>query len=128
MRVIQLLSEHFASYRDTAQFEGREVCFYKRAQIFVADLWACFDGASPSLYHTYSASVTSSLTPSLSGFPFSPTGKGHGSFEDIDAITMFADYRVPQTLLYFGVLTYSDVLMEFLRTRTPFSIGFFLLA
>ncbi len=39
---------------------------YKRAQILVADLWAAFRGRS------------------------------YGAFVDIDSITMFADYRVPQ--------------------------------
>lgn len=39
------------------------VSFYKRAQILVGDVWACFKG------------------------------KDLGSFSDIDAVTMFADYR-----------------------------------
>lgn len=43
--------------------------FHKRVQILVADLWACFEG------------------------------QGHGKFDDIDHITMFADYRVPQVRL-----------------------------
>ena len=40
------------------------VSFYKRAQILVADIWACFEG------------------------------KDYGEFHDIDTITMFADYRL----------------------------------
>jgi hypothetical protein len=46
----------------------------KRAQIFVADIWACFEG------------------------------KSYGEFRDIDKITMFADYRVPQILSTLGAL------------------------
>jgi hypothetical protein len=38
----------------------------KRAQILIADVWACFNG------------------------------EAYGAFTDIDRITMFADYRVPQ--------------------------------
>lgn len=38
----------------------------KRPQILIADSWACFNGQS------------------------------YGEFHDIDQITMFADYRVPQ--------------------------------
>jgi len=57
------------------------VSFLKRAQIFAADLWRRFDG------------------------------QGYGEFHDIDTLTMFADYRVPQSLLYLGVLCYSDELM-----------------
>lgn len=41
-------------------FEGKTIRFYKRVQILVADLWACFGGES------------------------------YGRFEDIDEITMFA--------------------------------------
>ena len=44
-------------------FFSFEVTIYKRAQILVADIWACC-GA-----------------------------KGYGEFKDIDVITMFADYR-----------------------------------
>ena len=39
------------------------VAIYKRVQILVADIWACFEG------------------------------KGYGAFSDIESITMFADYR-----------------------------------
>lgn len=39
------------------------VSLYKRAQILIGDIWACFEG------------------------------KGLGKFDDIDTLTMFADYR-----------------------------------
>ncbi len=55
------------------------VSFYKRAQIFISDLWSLFEG------------------------------KGLGEFHDMDSLTMFPDYRVPQSLQYFGVLKYSEV-------------------
>ena len=55
---------------------------YKRVQILVADIWACFEG------------------------------KGIGEFTDIDSITMFADYRVPQILVHLGAMRYSDKLMK----------------
>ncbi|KAH8872059.1 Queuosine salvage protein [Schistosoma japonicum] len=51
--------------------------FLKRAQILVGDMWLCFEG------------------------------KGFGFFYDIEQITAFADYRVPQVLNYFGVIEYS---------------------
>lgn len=57
---MNLLVEHFPAFRDEGYFDGRLVRFYKRAQILVADLWACFEGES------------------------------YGSFVDIDKITMFA--------------------------------------
>jgi len=58
--LVNLLVEHFPCFRDEFRFEGKKVRFYKRAQILVADLWACFEG------------------------------ERYGRFEDIDKITMFA--------------------------------------
>lgn len=76
--------EKFTSFQDEGTFDGVRVSFYKRAQILVADLWSCFDG------------------------------KGLGHFEDIDMLTAFADYRVPQVLAYFGALCYSPQLSSLL--------------
>lgn len=42
-------------------------------------------------------------------------GQGNGWFEDIDIITMFADYRVPQVLVHFGAMSYDDHLMNLLQ-------------
>ncbi|XP_052013301.1 queuosine salvage protein isoform X3 [Apodemus sylvaticus] len=80
--LMHLIVENFPSYRDEAQFEGKRISFYKRAQILVADTWSVLEG------------------------------KGDGCFEDISSITMFADYRLPQILVYFGALKYSDDLLK----------------
>lgn len=69
------------------------LCFYKRAQILVADVWACF--ASIKRYR----------------------------FHDIDKLTMFADYRVPQMLAWLGAIKYSDKLMTQLRTGAEMDSG-----
>lgn len=37
-------------------------------------------------------------------------GKEIGEFTDIDNLTMFADYRVPQILYHFGALEYGEEL------------------
>ncbi|KAI4165536.1 MAG: hypothetical protein LQ342_000948 [Letrouitia transgressa] len=83
--LVNLLVAHFPCFNDVQHFEGREVRFYKRAQILVADLWACFEGES------------------------------YGEFRDIDTITMFADYRVPQMLHQLGCLRYSPNLEKHIR-------------
>lgn len=85
IKLLHLIVKNFECFRDEAEYKGRKVALYKRAQILVGDIWACFKG------------------------------EGLGYFSDIDEITMFADYRVPQTLLYFGVLKYDDCLSERLR-------------
>lgn len=76
--LVNLLVTHFPNFRDVATFHGREVKLLKRAQILVADVWACFDGAS------------------------------FGAFSDIhSALTMFPDYRIPQMLQGLHCLLYS---------------------
>ncbi|KAL1972967.1 hypothetical protein VTN31DRAFT_6509 [Thermomyces dupontii] len=83
--LVNLLAERFPCFRDEASLDGRRVRFYKRAQILVADLWACFEG------------------------------QGYGQFDDIDKLTMFADYRVPQMLHSLGSLLYSPRLESHIR-------------
>lgn len=75
--LVNLLVDHFPNFRDSTPFHGREVRLYKRAQILVADLWACFNGRS------------------------------YGAFDDIGVLTMFADYRIPQMLQGLHCLLYS---------------------
>ncbi|KAL2011024.1 hypothetical protein VTN00DRAFT_3742 [Thermoascus crustaceus] len=91
--LVNLLAENFPCFRDEAVFEGRRVRFYKRAQILVADLWACFEG------------------------------EGYGDFHDIDKITMFADYRIPQMLHQLGCLMYSPPLESHIRQLKPLPSG-----
>ncbi|KAH7114367.1 hypothetical protein B0J11DRAFT_496760 [Dendryphion nanum] len=83
--LVNLLAERFPCFNDEAKFERKKVRLLKRAQIFVADLWAAFDG------------------------------EGYGEFNDIHKITMFADYRVPQMLHSLGCLSYAPPLEKRIR-------------
>ncbi|EGE08008.1 Queuosine salvage protein [Trichophyton interdigitale] len=85
--LVNLLAQNFPCFRDESEFCGKKVRFYKRAQILVADLWACFQGQS------------------------------YGEFHDIDKITMFADYRIPQMLNQLGCLLFSPPLESVIRQR-----------
>lgn len=84
-KLLHFVTTNFPSYQDEAEFGNKQVAFYKRAQILIADIWACFEG------------------------------QGLGFFYDIDFLTIFADYRIPQALNYFEVLKYSDSLMKILE-------------
>ncbi|CAB4481639.1 uncharacterized protein OCT59_001965 [Rhizophagus irregularis] len=88
MKLLKIITDNFECFRDECEFLGRKVQLYKRAQILIADIWACFEG------HNY------------------------GSFNDIDDITMFADYRVPQALFHLGALSYSQNLHNILNSFT----------
>lgn len=94
-RLVNLLAADFPCFRDEHAFAGRSkpIRLLKRAQIFVADLWACFQGQS------------------------------YGSFGDIDKITMFADYRVPQILISLGALYCSPPVAAAIRDRQPLESG-----
>ncbi|MCJ1472528.1 hypothetical protein MMC13_001177 [Lambiella insularis] len=91
--LVGLIADAFPCFRDEVRFERRLVRFYKRAQILVADLWACFDG------------------------------KDFGYFKDIDDITMFADYRIPQMLQFLGCLQYSPSLRHHIRQLKQITHG-----
>ncbi|RMZ99122.1 hypothetical protein BpHYR1_027735, partial [Brachionus plicatilis] len=91
--LLKLIVDHFPAYRDEAVFLNRKVTFYKRAQILIADIWGCFEG------------------------------QGIGYFADIDMITMFADYRVPQVLKFYNAIEYSDDLKSFLKRNALLTSG-----
>ncbi|MFH1489227.1 MAG: queuosine salvage family protein [Pseudomonadota bacterium] len=80
LKLTRLLAGGLASFRDRALYDGEEVFFYKRAQILAADLFAAFDG------------------------------KGLGDFKDMEILTAFADYKLPQVLRQAGVLVYDGPL------------------
>lgn len=109
-KLVNLLADNFACFRDEAKFDGKTVRLLKRAQIFVADLWAAFGGES------------------------------YGEFNDIDKITMFAgmgaqvatdgfvadefpDYRVPQMLYTLGCISYSPPLEAKIRHHEQIESG-----
>lgn len=92
--LVNILAENFSCFNDIVRFENRKsVRFLKRAQICAADLWAAFDGES------------------------------FGEFHDIDNITMFADYRVPQILNALGCLWYSPLLDNAIRQKKLIESG-----
>lgn len=86
-KLLQLIVEEFPCFRDEAVYKGQRVSIYKRAQILIGDVYACFQG------------------------------DGIGHFEDLnETITMFADYRVPQVLVHFGALVYNEELTKDLKS------------
>jgi hypothetical protein len=56
------------NFQDHSIYEGHQIHFYKRGQILIKDIHGRFNGT------------------------------GVGEFKDIDELTMFPDYRVPQVL------------------------------
>ncbi len=81
-KLARLLAEMLPSFNDVAGYLGQKAVFLKRAQIFVADLHGAFGG------------------------------RKWGSFEDMDEITAFADYKLPQVLRHLGILSYAQALSK----------------
>jgi len=82
LKLARLLAEKLRSFNDKAEYQGHRVVFYKRAQIIAADLYGAFNG------------------------------KMWGRFTDMDKVTAFADYKLPQVLRHLGILRYTDALAK----------------
>lgn len=82
VKLALLLAQNFSSFNDVASYRRREVRFFKRAQICVADLYSAFQG------------------------------KQWGAFPDIGQLTAFADYKIPQILRHYNVLEYHSTLAK----------------
>ena len=80
--LMRRLAADFSSFCDQATYQGQKVFFYKRAQLFAADLHGALGG------------------------------KGLGSFKDIEQLTAFADYKLPQVLRHVGIFDYAASLSE----------------
>ena len=88
-----LLARDFSSFADVAEWQGKRVPFLKRAQICVADLHAAFKG------------------------------EGWGRFDDLDQLTAFADYKLPQLLRRSGALVYAPSLAALVDSYAPLAPG-----
>jgi hypothetical protein len=80
LTLAQVLASSLDSFRDIATYDGKTVAFLKRAQIVAADLYGAFQG------------------------------KSWGAFTDMNRLTAFADYKVPQVLRHLGILIYDPSL------------------
>jgi hypothetical protein len=93
IKLVRMLAAEFSSFRDQATYQGQNVFFYKRAQLFASDLHGALGG------------------------------KGLGSFSDMKELTAFADYKLPQVLRHLGVITYSSSLAEKVDRMMPLDPG-----
>jgi hypothetical protein len=93
IELIDLLAEEFSSFNDTATYGGKNVYFYKRAQLLVHDLRCTFSGQS------------------------------WGNFYDLEHLTCFADYKLPQVLRHLGILHYKPKLADLIQNLVHIDAG-----
>jgi hypothetical protein len=93
VRAVGLLTASFPSFRDEARHGGVKVYFWKRAQIFTADLYQAF------------------------------SGRAWGSFDDIHQLSAFADYKLPQVLRQLGIISYHPDLAATVDAQQELAAG-----
>lgn len=89
----QHVIDNLPSFRDEAVYRGRVVRFYKRAQILAADLHGSLQA------------------------------RGWGGLRRVGALTVFADYKLPQLLRHVGVLRYVESLAEKVDHKVALAAG-----
>jgi hypothetical protein len=93
LETVQQVVASFPSFQDEAQYRGQKVYFWKRAQLLVADICAAFEG------------------------------RGWGQYDDLAALTAFADYKLPQVLRELGILSYHPDLAREVDLRQNLAAG-----
>jgi hypothetical protein len=93
LKLAHMLASRLDSFRDVATYDGKTVAFLKRAQIVAADLHGAFQG------------------------------KSWGAFTDMNRLTAFADYKVPQVLRHLDILIYEPDLAEKVARRILLEAG-----
>lgn len=80
IELVFLVTGDFPSFNDIATYHGDTVYFFKRAQLLAHDLYCTFSEES------------------------------WGRFSDLDQLTAFADYKLPQVLRQLGIIRYESEL------------------
>ncbi len=88
-RLAEMVAENLSSFNDITAYQEHEVRFFKRAQIVVTDLWGAF------------------------------RGQDWGEFENINVLTAFADYKLPQILRAWNILNYAPSLADKVDNKLP---------
>ena len=92
-RLVETVRDCLPSFRDCVEYRGATVWLLKRAQILAADLYGAL------------------------------AGNGLGDLAQIDSLTTFADYKIPQILRHFGVMRYSNDLARKVDGRLQLPAG-----
>lgn len=91
--LVQKIYRELPSFDDTALFQGRKIYFLKRAQILISDIWGAF------------------------------RGEGIGAFRNMEYLTAFPDYKLPQILHHLGIFEYSDAFAKAIAARAMIPRG-----
>ncbi len=93
LHILEIITTEFPSFDDSAEYEGQKVMFHKRAQLLIADVYRAFNG------------------------------NGFGDIKNINNLSAFADYKIPQILRKLGVLEYTPELSAKIDNKVQISQG-----
>ena len=91
--LVQKIVDDLPYFSDINKYNHLKIYFYKRAQILISDIWGAFDG------------------------------KGVGEFNDLEYLTAFTDYKIPQILRYLKILEFEDDLEDKIDSRKIIAVG-----
>lgn len=83
LNLINLIQKEISTFDDKAVYKGKQIFIFKRAQILAADLFSALNELSNPI-----------------------------KLSNIEHLTMFADYRVPQILRELGIFIYQETLAQ----------------
>jgi len=89
MKLLDIIVTDFPSFDDYGIYDNNKVYFHKRAQLLVSDVYRTFQG------------------------------KGYGDLKNIEQLSSFADYKIPQSLRKLGILVYINSLAEKVDMKMP---------
>ena len=92
-KLVPKIAAELPYFNDEATYGGRKIYLWKRAQILVGDIYGITKGV------------------------------GVGYFDDLDYLTAFPDYKLPQILNHWKVMEYSPKLAEKIKLRTELKPG-----
>lgn len=92
-KLLEIIVQNFPSFSDIAKYKEKEIYFYKRAQLLIADIFQLFGG------------------------------KNFGALENMDQITACADYKLPLILRNLGILEYAPALAEKIDNKIEIQKG-----
>ncbi len=82
MNLLDIILKNFPPFKDDSVYKGKEIYFFKRAQLFISDIYEMFNGMS------------------------------FGRLQNISQLTACADYKLPQILRKLGILVYKKDLAD----------------
>lgn len=93
VKITKLIYDRFPSFRDEAVYKNKKIMFLKRAQICASDIAGIFEEY------------------------------GKTPIKNLDALTAFADYKLPQILRKYGLIEYKNGLAQKIDRLIPIDPG-----